>query len=228
MPRVYHCDGAGENTSDALDDYCREHRIHRTYSTPGEQYQNGTAESAVTVRLVSEKARALALQSGLPLEFWSYFVRYAVIILNHLTSSVTGQPPIVSHGLQEYGHRLRAFGCYCVVHQGKAKVDNSKLSPRGIRAIFIGLGHDQGMRCWLALDPHSGRILKSNHVVFDETVFPLRNVTIPQSLRQTELDRRFIRDMLDNKNESGSHAPDHDGASLDKVPTPDDHVSLYC
>jgi hypothetical protein len=104
MPRVYHCDGAGENTSDALDDYCREHRIHRIYSTPGEQYQNGTAESAV--RLVSEKARALALQSGLPLEFWSYFVRYAVIILNHLTSSVTGQPPIVSHRLQEYGHRL--------------------------------------------------------------------------------------------------------------------------
>jgi len=110
-----------------------------------------------------------------------------------------------------------------VVHQGKVKVDNSKLFPRGTRAIFIGLGHDQGMRCWLALDPHSGRILKSNHVVFDETVFPLRNVTIPLSLRQTELDRRFIRDMLDNKNESGSHVPDHDGASLDNVPTCDDH-----
>ena len=214
-PKVYHCDGAGENTSDALDEYCREKGIHRTYSTPGEQYQNGSAESAV--RLVSEKARALALQSGLPLEFWSYFVRYAVIILNHLLSSVTGQPPIVAHGLQEYGHRLRAFGCYCVVHQGKAKVENSKLSPRGIRAVFLGLGHDQGMRCWLALDPHTGHILKSNHVVFDETIFPLRNETIPQSLRQTELDKRFIQDMLDPKNGSGLTQPD---AALDDVPPP--------
>jgi hypothetical protein len=99
--------------------------------------------------------------------------------------------------------------------------DQGREQPRGIRAVFLGLGHDQGMRCWLALDPHSGHILKSNHVVFDETIFPLRNETIPQSLRQTQLDRRFIQDMLEPKNgpEPGLSQPD--ATTLDDVSPPD-------
>jgi transposase InsO family protein len=217
-PRLLFCDHGGEYESAQFNAFCREKNINRGFSTPYEQYQNGVAESGV--RLVSEKARALALQSGLAYDYWSFFIRWAVFLLNHLPSSSSGTLPVLAQGLPEAAHRIRAFGCLCFVHRGKQLVENSKLSPRGVRAVFLGVDHDRGTHCWLALNLNDGTILRSNHMTFHEDVFPLRVVAVPQSLVQNSVDIGFIHDMLptttgDNTTGAGAGA----GAGADSTPT---------
>uniref|UniRef100_A0A2N9FCJ3 GAG-pre-integrase domain-containing protein n=1 Tax=Fagus sylvatica TaxID=28930 RepID=A0A2N9FCJ3_FAGSY len=63
---------------------------------------------------------------------------------------------------------LRTFGCTCYPYLGPYKQD--KLSPKSVQCVFLGYSnHYKGYRC---LDPKTGRVYTSRHVVFDESTFP--------------------------------------------------------
>jgi hypothetical protein len=52
-----------------------------------------------------------------------------------------------------------------------------KLAARSLACIFIGYPADhRGYRCY---DPASGRVITSRHVLFDEVVFPFRDIASP-------------------------------------------------
>ncbi|KAE9266532.1 hypothetical protein PR003_g32093, partial [Phytophthora rubi] len=115
--------------------------IEREYSEPHAHYQNGTVERAN--RTISESARTLLVQSGLPHNLWEYAARHAVYVRNRVISrSYPNSTPYERY----YGHapdvsHLRVFGESVV-----AKIPESKRSTRfkfrqrGRRGTFVG--HD--------------------------------------------------------------------------------------
>ena len=63
---------------------------------------------------------------------------------------------------------LRTFGCRC--YPWLNPYVSNKLQPRSVHCVFLGyIPSTKGYRC---LDPTTGQIHVSRHVVFDEDVFP--------------------------------------------------------
>jgi len=121
--------------------------------------------------------RALLLTSGAPHNLWVEAVLTSVYIINLLpTATLNWSTP---HSLL-YGHSpsyssLRVFGCQCFPHFGNST--SCKLSPQSIECIFIGYSpHHKGYRC---LDPKSGRVYISRHVIFNESQFPYKTLQVP-------------------------------------------------
>jgi hypothetical protein len=64
------------------------------------------------------------------------------------------------------------FGCRCFPNT-TATAPN-KLAPRSLPCVFLGYpDNTKGYRCY---DPVTRRVLTSRHIVFDEQVFPFRQV----------------------------------------------------
>jgi hypothetical protein len=74
---------------------------------------------------------------------------------------------------------LKSFGCACFPLLRPC--NSHKLAFRSKKCIFLGYSNNhKGYRC---LDPHTNRVYLSRHVVFDETLFPARDISAatPQS-----------------------------------------------
>ena len=110
----------------AMDKYYKSKGITYEPSAPHAQDQNGVAERAN--RTITEKARALTLDSGMPLSLWGYAIDTAVKLSNLQPNRSIGyktphearfdEKPDVSH--------LREWGCAAYVYdyaQNKKKLD---------------------------------------------------------------------------------------------------------
>ena len=110
----------------------------------------------------------------MPLAFWPDALSTATYLLNqrpcipcnHVTPFflLFGSAPDYSH--------LRIFGCLCFPNT--TATTPHKLAPRSVPCVFLGYPDNiKGYRCY---DPITHRVLMSWHVVFDECVFPFRQV----------------------------------------------------
>ena len=76
---------------------------------------------------------------------------------------------------------LRVFGCQCFPCLRPYRPD--KLSKKSIACVFLGYSqHHKGYRC---LDPNSGRVYTSRHVIFNEQFFPFADREISSPSRDT-------------------------------------------
>lgn len=178
--KYFQSDGGTEYVNLSFSTLCRQLGIHHRLSCPHTPQQNGPAERKH--RHIADMTRTLLATSHAPLNLWVEAALTSVYLINILPTPILNwftpfsllynHPPSYSH--------LRTFGCACFPHLGPYVTN--KLMSRSLECVFLGYSlQHKGYRC---LDPISGRVYISRHVVFNEKLFP------------------FI-----DSQDSGSHAP---------------------
>ena len=164
----FQSDGSREYDNLAFGTFLLQHGIYFRESAPHTQQQNGVNERKH--RHIVETAPTFLIDAHMPDLYWSDAVLTAVYAINRL-------PTPLLHGLSpfqklfskppDYGF-LRVFGSQCFPNL--TPYTHNKLQPRSIRCVFIGYApHYKAYKC---LDPLTGRIYVSCHVIFHEHIFP--------------------------------------------------------
>ncbi|PKU60279.1 Retrovirus-related Pol polyprotein from transposon TNT 1-94 [Dendrobium catenatum] len=114
--------------------------------------------------------RTVLIEANLPAYLWVEALNISVYLINRLPSrSLKNKSPyqLLYQRPPAYNH-LKIFGCLC--YPWLKPYSTSKLSPLSIPCVFIGYASSQkGYRC---LNPKTGKVYVSRHVIFNEAVFP--------------------------------------------------------
>ncbi|KAK7340666.1 hypothetical protein VNO77_21375 [Canavalia gladiata] len=159
-------DNGGEYEDTKFKKFCYEHGIRMERTVPRTPQHNGVAERMN--RTLTERARSLRVQSGLPKQFWAEAVNTAAYLINRSPSVPLEHkiPKEVWSGKEIKLSHLRVFGCVAYVHisdQGRNKLD-----PKSKKCTFIGYGEDEfGYRLW---DDENRKMIRSRDVIFNERV----------------------------------------------------------
>ena len=159
-------DNGGEYEDTKFKKFCYEHGIRMERTVPGTPQHNGIAERMN--RTLTERARSLRVQSGLPKQFWAETVNTAAYLINRGPSVPLEHkiPEEVWRGKEIKLSHLRVFGCVAYVlisDQGRNKLD-----PKSKKCTFIGYGEDEfGYHLW---DDENKKMIRSRDVIFNEKV----------------------------------------------------------
>ncbi|PKU81762.1 Retrovirus-related Pol polyprotein from transposon TNT 1-94 [Dendrobium catenatum] len=163
-------DGGGEYLNRSFQSFCQSLGINHQYTCPYTPAQNGVAERKN--RHILETLRSLLIHCNAPSKLWVEALHTAIYIINRLpTSTLQNMTPFEKlYKKQPSFAHFKIFGCLC--HPWLRPYSKSKLSPISIPCVFIGYASQQkGYRC---LDPSTGRVFTSRHVIFTENVFPFK------------------------------------------------------
>jgi hypothetical protein len=169
-------DNGGEYTSALFKQFLSQHGIFHRMTCPHTSQQNGIAERKH--RHIMEMGLTLLAQSGLSPKHWVDSFMTAVFLINRLPSPVLKNESPFSKLFKKSPDYtiLKTFGCLC--YPLLRPYANHKLSFRSKPCIFIGYGGNQrGYRC---LDPQTHKVYLSRHVVFNETQFPAKDMSLSQ------------------------------------------------
>jgi hypothetical protein len=129
------------SNNNMLKNFFQTEGIITEFSTPHNPSQNGRAERFNLT--VMNMARAMLIESGLPLSFWEYAIRHAIYILNRLSSK--------SDQLQRSGYerkfnmkpdlsKIHQFGGICYRKIPEIK---NKLQQRGRKCKFLCIDEER-------------------------------------------------------------------------------------
>jgi len=151
--------------------FCDSEGITRHYTVKRTPQQNGVAERMN--RTLTERARCMRLNAGLPKVFWAEAVNTACFLINKSPSSAIDFkiPQEVWSGKPVNLLDLRIFGCPAYVHVPDK--ERSKLDPKSRKCIF--LGYEKGVKGYRLWDPEAQKRVISRDVVFDEAFMLNRN-----------------------------------------------------
>ena len=210
-------DNGGEYTSNEFNQYCKDKGIQRELTIPYSPQQNGVAERMN--RTILDLARSMLHQTNLGFEFWAEAIATAVYIRNRSpTSKLKNQTPFecwfekkptVSH--------LRVFGCKAMVHVPAEKQTN-KLGKRSLPCIFVGYPSDS--KGYKLFNPETGKMIRSNDVLFFEDQFPQVGEMNEQDIVDANCDFYFVgfnKDINDNVLDDEVVAPDEEARPNEAV-----------
>lgn len=166
----YTLDNGSEFINTMMDEYCKELGINLHKTAPYTPQQNGVVERMN--QTVVNMARAMMIQSGVPLEFWYLAVSTAVYLRNRsittaLKDGITAyemwnfRKPSVNH--------LKVFGC--LAHRLiRKELRNNKYSPVTSSGVMIGYTEENFN--FQIFDLESKKVIVTHDVIFFEDSFP--------------------------------------------------------
>lgn len=166
--KSFQTDGGGEYTSNVFKNFLALNGISHRLSCPHTPKQNGLVDRKHRHIIVT--TLSLMAHSYLPSKYRFDAVSTAVFLINRLPTRVLGNVSPYEklfRSVLDY-NLLRCFGCMCYPYL--RPYDSNKLDFCTTKCVFLGysLNH-RGYRC---LDPRTGRIYLSCHVVFEEGSYP--------------------------------------------------------
>ena len=114
----------------------------------------------------------------MPSSYWLEAFKTTIFLINRLPTRTLGKssPWEVLFKKTPNYICLRVIGCVC--YPWLLPYTRDKLEFRTVECVFIGYSLNHKGYRWL--DPTTGRVCTSRHVVFDENIFPFHNI-LPQS-----------------------------------------------
>ena len=132
---------AGEYEDTRFKQFCYEHGIKMQRIVSGMPQQNGVAERMN--RTLTERARSIRIQSGLPKQFWVEAINTTAYLINRGPSVPLEHkiPEELWSGKDIKLSHLKVFGCIEYVHISD-QIRN-KLDPKSKKCTLIGYGENE-------------------------------------------------------------------------------------
>ncbi|CAI7900559.1 unnamed protein product [Closterium sp. NIES-54] len=161
-------DRGGEFLSKEFGLWLKKNAIRHCLTMPYSPKMNGIAERAN--RTITETARGLLIEAGLPDYFWPDAVRSACVAKNRALNQVGADkwvPYVEWIGRKPKVDMLRVFGCMCMALVPK-HLRHNKLGAKAIWAVHLGMA--QNSKGWLLWDPFTKKFLVSRDCKFMENL----------------------------------------------------------
>lgn len=178
-PKCIHTDSGTEFSNSELQELMLSRGIEWQMSSSHAPEQNGIVERNVCT--VTEKMRALHLQSGLQLRLWPLILKAAINILNITPNTVSPNSSYfaVFQKLPKINH-LHPFGCraFWIEH------DQNKLQSKAKSGVYVGTEFSGGH---IILNPDANRKIVRRDVRIHENSFPLKTSVLSLQTRNRKI-----------------------------------------
>ncbi|CAI7761728.1 unnamed protein product [Closterium sp. NIES-53] len=161
-------DRGGEFLSKEFSLWLKKNGIRQSLTMPYSPAMNRIAERAN--RTITETARGLLIEAGLPDYFWPDAVRSVCVAKNRALNHVGAEkwvPYVEWIGRKPKVDMLRVFGCMCMALVPK-HLRHNKLGAKAIWAVHLGMA--QNSKGWLLWDPFTKKFLVSRDCKFMENL----------------------------------------------------------
>ncbi|CAI7734896.1 unnamed protein product [Closterium sp. NIES-53] len=168
LVKAIRTDRGGEFLSKEFSLWLKKNGIRHSLTMPYSPAINGIAERAN--RTITETARGLLIEAGLPDYFWPDAVWSACVAKNKALTHVGGDkwvPYVEWIGRKPKVDMLRVFGCMCMALVPK-HLRHNKLGAKAIWAVHLGMA--QNSKGWLLWDPFTKKFLVSRDCKFMENL----------------------------------------------------------
>ncbi|CAI7907184.1 unnamed protein product [Closterium sp. NIES-54] len=168
LVKAIRTDRGGEFLSKEFSLWLKKNGIRHSLTMPYSPAMNGIAERAN--RTITETARGLLIEAGLPDYFWPDAVRSACVAKNKALTHVEADkwvPYVEWIGRKPKVDMLRVFGCMCMALVPKY-LRHNKLDAKAIWAVHLGMA--QNSKGWLLWDPFTKKFLVSRDSKFMENL----------------------------------------------------------
>ncbi|CAI7839323.1 unnamed protein product [Closterium sp. NIES-53] len=158
----------GELLSKEFSLWLKKNGIRHSLTLPCSPAMNGIAEQAN--KTITETARGLLIEAGLPDYFWPDAVRSTCVAKNRALTHVGADkwvPYVEWIGRKPKVDMLRVFGCMCMALVPK-HLRHNKLSAKAIWVVHLGMA--QNSKGWLLWDPFTKKFLVSRDCKFMENL----------------------------------------------------------
>ncbi|CAI7863048.1 unnamed protein product [Closterium sp. NIES-53] len=168
LVKAIRTDRGGEFLSREFSLWLKKNGIRHSLTMPYSPAMNGIAERAN--RTITETARGLLIEAGLPDYFWPDAVRSACVAKNRALTHVGADkwvPYLEWIGRKPKVDMIWVFGCMCMALVPK----HLRLNKLGAKAIWaVHLGMAQNSKGWLLWDPFTKKFLVSRDCKFMENL----------------------------------------------------------
>ncbi|CAI7762474.1 unnamed protein product [Closterium sp. NIES-54] len=168
LVKAIRTDRGGEFLSKEFGLWLKKNGIRYSLIMPYSPAMNGIAERAN--RTITETARGLLIEAGLPDYFWPDAVRSACVAKNRALNHVGTDkwvPYVEWIERKPKVDMLRVFGCMCMALVPK-HLRHNKLGAKAIWAVHLGMA--QNSKGWLLWDPFTKKFLVSRDRKFMENL----------------------------------------------------------
>ncbi|CAI7885765.1 unnamed protein product [Closterium sp. NIES-54] len=168
LVKAIRTDQGGDFLSKEFSLWLKKNDIRHSLTMPYSSAMNGIADRAN--RTITETARGLLIEAGLPEYFWPDAVRSACVAKNRALIHVGADkwvPYVEWIGRKPKVDMLRVFGCMCMALVPK-HLRHNKLGAKAIWAVHLGMA--QNSKRWLFWDPFTKKFLVIRDCKFMENL----------------------------------------------------------
>ncbi|CAI7743542.1 unnamed protein product [Closterium sp. NIES-54] len=168
LVKAIRTDRGGEFLNKEFSLWLKKNGIRHSLTMPYSPAMNGIAEPAN--RTITETARGLLIEAGLPDYFWPDAVRSACVAKNRALNHVGADkwvPYVGWIGRKPKVDMLRVFGCMSMALVPK-HLRHNKLGAKAIWAVHLGMA--QNSKGWILWDPFIKKLLVSRDCKFMENL----------------------------------------------------------